>query len=454
MIKSAKKRKDNTGAAIRRRLTAAISMLLISTIMMVTTTYAWFTLSTAPEVRGINTSVTGNGSLEIALMPTTGTFAGITSGRDASGTEDGGSKGMTEANVTWGNVVNLKDQSYGLDLITLNPVKFDVKSTAVNRLVYDENNEPVMEPTGETDPETQEPVMAQKTTAVNMPNGQIGDVPFSRPVYGYDGRIVDLKAAQLKSHGTSAGFDSDNYGVRAIVDENGTTYGYVIDLALRLNAVKSVTLTEGEGEEPDTVTTTPGKLLLQTEGVQRVYSDSTANATQGGGSNLWFQDEEGNDISGTAQTQASKYLEAIRIAFVQNFGNANALSSATVLALARADKNNGDLYLCDSDGNALSGEDAATIYGNMSKNQAYQISVVVWLDGEAVTNAEMAINNDELSKATLNLQFATDVALVPAQNSNLKNNPPEPVTEAVTEAETDAETVTETEAEQPEPHEP
>ena len=93
----------------------------------------------------------------------------------------------------------------------------------------------------------------------------------------------------------------------------------------------------------------------------------------------------------------------------------------------------------------------------MNKNQAYQISVVVWLDGTAVTNANMAINNDVLSMATLNLQFSTDVALVPANNANLKNNPPEPVVDATeaeaTEAEptvTEEETTTTTE-ETPEP---
>lgn len=441
MIKRAQMRKDNSGAAIRRRLTAAISMLLISTIMMVTTTYAWFTLSTAPEVRGINTSVAGNGSLEIALMPTTGTFAGITSGRDASGTEYGGAQVMTVANVSWGNVVNLKDPSYGLEGITLRPVQFNATLVDTEKVIYqkDESGNIVTNTDGDPVPVYEADGQTPKTEIVKEPDGTIGNVPFSRPAYGYDGRITELKDTVLKSKDTSAKFDSDNYGVRAIVDENGDdTYGYAIDLALRLNTVAA-----------DENSTTAGKLLLQTEGAQRVYTDSNAAATQGGGSRLWFQDENGDEVTGADQTLASEYLKVIRLAFIQNFGNAGGLGSERVLAYAKADVNTGYLTLCDYYGNPVADN---VILNAMTKNTAYQISVVVWLDGNTVTNANMAINNDVLSKATLNLQFATDVTLVPAQNSDLKNNPPEPVTEAVTEAETDAETVTETEAEQPEPN--
>ena len=50
--KMSKRRRD-----IKSKLMAAICMLLVSSIMMVSTTYAWFTLSTAPEVTGIQTAV-------------------------------------------------------------------------------------------------------------------------------------------------------------------------------------------------------------------------------------------------------------------------------------------------------------------------------------------------------------------------------------------------------------
>ena len=52
--------------SVRTKLAAAVAMLLVSTIMLTTTTYAWFVLSTAPEVKGMSTTVGSNGSLEIA----------------------------------------------------------------------------------------------------------------------------------------------------------------------------------------------------------------------------------------------------------------------------------------------------------------------------------------------------------------------------------------------------
>lgn len=111
---------------IKTKLMAAVSMLLVSSIMMVSTTYAWFTLSTAPEVKGITTAVGANGNLEMALLPKTGVLDDITS-------QAGDSTLATEAkNVTWGNLVDLSDSSiYGLDKITLFPSALNLESDNV-----------------------------------------------------------------------------------------------------------------------------------------------------------------------------------------------------------------------------------------------------------------------------------------------------------------------------------
>ena len=53
---------------LKHKLISATAMLLISTIMMVSTSYAWYVLSTAPEVSNIKTQVGANGALEIALL--------------------------------------------------------------------------------------------------------------------------------------------------------------------------------------------------------------------------------------------------------------------------------------------------------------------------------------------------------------------------------------------------
>ena len=110
---------------IKSKLMAAICMLLVSSIMMVSTTYAWFTLSTAPEVTGITTAVGANGNLEMALMPLSGNVEDITSDvGDSMSVKD-----KTLANTTWGNLVDL-EEAYGLQFITLYPSALNVDKTS------------------------------------------------------------------------------------------------------------------------------------------------------------------------------------------------------------------------------------------------------------------------------------------------------------------------------------
>ena len=147
----AKKNKRNDGyLSIRKKLIAAVAMLLVASFMVASSSYAWFTLSTAPEITGIQTSVGANGNLEMAL------YAGAT---DANGipmpsTEVGDSlKSVLDKNLTWGNLVDLSDSAYGLDRITLLPSR------------------------------------------LNIVNGNtIATAPLQTPVYGADGRIEELKA--------------------------------------------------------------------------------------------------------------------------------------------------------------------------------------------------------------------------------------------------------------------
>ena len=94
------KRKLMPKYGIKGKLISALCMLLVALIMVVSSTYAWFTLSTAPEVKGISTAVGANGALEIRLNTT-----------DDPGTVN---------NSTYGNLVDLSE-GYGLDTITLLP---------------------------------------------------------------------------------------------------------------------------------------------------------------------------------------------------------------------------------------------------------------------------------------------------------------------------------------------
>ena len=118
---------------VKAKLVSAVCMLLVAATMVVSSTYAWFTLSTAPEVSGITTAVGANGALEIRLNADT----------DAND------------NHTPGNIVDLRSAlSYGLDKVTLLPsVINETDGTIDPRFLmipqYGANGKPSADLTGE-----------------------------------------------------------------------------------------------------------------------------------------------------------------------------------------------------------------------------------------------------------------------------------------------------------------
>lgn len=108
---------------IKAKLMAATSLLLVSAILLSLTTYAWFILSTAPEVTEMQTTAGANGSLEIALQ--TGESANGILDRVGSSSAVGSLK---EANSTWGNVVDLSGNTYGLQGLSLLPARLNMNA--------------------------------------------------------------------------------------------------------------------------------------------------------------------------------------------------------------------------------------------------------------------------------------------------------------------------------------
>ena len=405
-----KKQKVLMPAGIRSKLMAAASMLMVGVIMMVSSTYAWFTLSTAPEVKNISTTVAGNGSLEIALMPTDGTFSGITAGAVGS------TASVVDKNTKWGNQIILSEDTatgdyYGLNSISLNPASLNY---------------------------TKAEGAAEATF--------VADKPLAIATYGFDGRIDKPSGDNIGVKGKAADsklFNTGDYGVRAIGEltdnEVTSTYGYVVDLALRVNT------TNNDG--------TRGKLQLQTEPKNRIYDGSTNAETMGGGSTMSFSVPAKANLKAGA---LKDLLRAIRITFVQNYGLSGADITPTVLGTARLDVtdikdyttgNIGDAGLGDTstltvttEGTApirlytettTPGEDGKTtttldevengvLLSAMEKNYAYQISAIVWLDGTAVKNANVSAATAQSLTGTLNLQFSTDIELNPAVNTPLQ----------------------------------
>lgn len=195
--KDKKKKKVLMPFGLRNKLMAAISMLLVSSIMLVSSTYAWFTLSTAPEVKGISTSVGANGNLEMALL-STDSFKDLTKITSAVGdSSQTAGKTLATANLTWGNLVNLKYEEagktgnyYGLDQIKLMPARLNV-TDAANKLTTDKL--------------------------------------LSTPKYGNDGRVTGLSNDTFSSsQRDTQGFvaltgDAQTYGVRAVGESSTMT---------------------------------------------------------------------------------------------------------------------------------------------------------------------------------------------------------------------------------------
>lgn len=195
--KDKKKKKVLMPFGLRNKLIAAISMLLVSSIMLVSSTYAWFTLSTAPEVKGISTSVGANGNLEMALL-STDSFKDLTKITSAVGdSSQTAGKTLAAANLTWGNLVDLNYEEasktgnfYGLDQIKLMPARLNVTDAA-------------------------------KLTT---------DKLLSTPKYGNDGRVTELSSDTFSSSQRDAqGFvaptdaDAQTYGVRAVGESSTMT---------------------------------------------------------------------------------------------------------------------------------------------------------------------------------------------------------------------------------------
>ena len=182
---------------LRKKLYAALCMLLVCTTLLTTATYAWLSLSVAPAVEKVKTTITGNGSLEIALATTDviknldliDDFESLT-GFDADGNYD------SKANANWGNLVDLSDDKYGLSLLKLYPA------------------------------------------LLNIVGGKVGDNPLKVANFGADGRVTFLNADTTSAmYDTNTGAfllnGSGDYGVRALGVSTSTGLWDALESALR-----------------------------------------------------------------------------------------------------------------------------------------------------------------------------------------------------------------------------
>lgn len=108
---------------LREKVTAVAFLLALSVIMLTSASYAWLTISRAPEVTAVSTNIAANGSLEIALATGNGlTPPGESQVGDSAAADE---QTTIYANTTWGNLINLNDEAYGLENLVLRPAQLN-----------------------------------------------------------------------------------------------------------------------------------------------------------------------------------------------------------------------------------------------------------------------------------------------------------------------------------------
>ena len=107
---------------LRERVIGVVLLLAMSVVMMTSASFAWLTISRRPEVSAVSTTLAANGNLEIALAPPDGSRPPESQVGDSSAAQD---QSVVAANLTWGNLINLSDASYGLENLTLRPAQLN-----------------------------------------------------------------------------------------------------------------------------------------------------------------------------------------------------------------------------------------------------------------------------------------------------------------------------------------
>lgn len=166
---------------LKKKLMASVAMMLVSTMMLTSVSFAWYTLSTNPEVRGITATATTNANLEIAYNEST-TAPGAT-----------GNAGDTGKYNTYGNLVDMADTT-----ATTGP-----SATGSAWVSLDKNLRPM-------------------TT----------DTTFKYMKYGADGRPSELGALTATAVGNNA---CGNIQLAATSNNNVQNYGFFVRYWMRTN---------------------------------------------------------------------------------------------------------------------------------------------------------------------------------------------------------------------------
>ncbi len=244
--------------ALRERVIAVALLLAMSASMLTSASFAWISLSTAPEVSGMSTTVAANGNLEIALAQGSTSEAAPEPAESAVG-DSTAQQGIVKSNVTWGNLVNLSEPEYGISQITLRPAL--------------------------------------------LSDSERNKTPLYGVTYGQDGRVVELNdyyeyASWTEFEENIWGFSPDKaqYGVRAISsmgkeivggDQILTSYRNAIRTAYAETAAKYKKIITRQNSGVDVFILSSGRdCITALEGIVTVFAQDKIN-TMASGSFAW-----------------------------------------------------------------------------------------------------------------------------------------------------------------------
>ncbi len=174
---------------LKAKLLTSVAMVLVAAALMATASFAWYTISTNPEIANISTSVGANGNLEIALL----------SAADATDVA-ASAEGDAGKNAAWGNLVDLT----AFEFKELKPCLFEAGVISI-------------------------------------------------PTFGLDGRIVSVDALNATWKAATGSGNFTDGGIFEYVDTAGNVFAYRVDFFMRSNVAGTVSLgaaaDRGAGDE-------------------------------------------------------------------------------------------------------------------------------------------------------------------------------------------------------------
>lgn len=333
---------------LKKKLTAAGAMLVVSAVMLSGVSYAWFTLSTNPEVSNIKANIAANENLEIALDNGYAFGEGADNSVDAASknTKVGGVQGSTTKDAyTWGNLVDLnaamETLSTGKKLV-LAPVKYD-------------------------------------------------SAQLKYPVYGDDGRLSTVESLSTKviENGKTGAIG----GVKAFSKDQATYDAFSIDFWLRSNENCAVSLSDATKRAKSANDTSAAK--------------SDVNGVEGLGSYIEIPISGENQVTqqdgSIASSIIDNYIKNLVVRFDVGDNSYYAkIGQGKVSTINGENKVKYGLTLVDklnTDANAK----ATSI--NLSANVGKKVTMYVYIDGETITNKEALL--DDVEGMTMNIQFSS-----------------------------------------------